>query len=196
MSFPILIRRIHLYLGLFLLPWFFLYGVSSIPFSHNTFFQQRYGAAEWSVRFDRAYELDIAPEASPRQVGERILQDAGLTGAFGANRAGDGRWNVYRHDFWSATRVTYFPDRKRLLAEDRGFRWDHFLTGWHARGGFDQDSVLEDAWGVAVDLVQIGILLWIATGVYMWWQIRQLRGWGALALGGGVLSFAVFLLAL
>ena len=38
MTFSHLNRRVHLYLGLALLPWFFMYGISSLPFAHNQFF--------------------------------------------------------------------------------------------------------------------------------------------------------------
>jgi len=47
-----------------------------------------------------------------------------------------------------------------------------------------------------VDTVCLGILIWIASGLYMWWQIRHVRLWGALALSGGLISFLVFLLGL
>jgi len=47
-----------------------------------------------------------------------------------------------------------------------------------------------------VDLVCLGFIVWIATGIYMWWQLRRTRSWGFLALGSGVLLFLVFLLAL
>ena len=41
MTFPHFNRRLHLYLGLCLLPWFLMYGASSIPFAHGQFFEAR-----------------------------------------------------------------------------------------------------------------------------------------------------------
>jgi len=41
MTFSHLNRRVHLYAGLALLPWFFMYGISSVPFAHNEFLQRR-----------------------------------------------------------------------------------------------------------------------------------------------------------
>ena len=35
MTFSHVNRRVHLYLALALLPWFFMYGISSVPFVHN-----------------------------------------------------------------------------------------------------------------------------------------------------------------
>ena len=51
--------------------------------------------------------------------------------------------NVYSYSFWKSTQLKYFVDQKRLTVEDRRFRWDHFLTGMHARGGFDQEGMLQ-----------------------------------------------------
>jgi hypothetical protein len=79
-----------------------------------------------------------------------------------------------------------------VRAEDRRFRWDQFLTGMHARGGFDQGDLLASSWSVVVDLVQVGILFWIASGLIMWWELRGHRRWGLVAILGGVASFVFF----
>jgi hypothetical protein len=62
----------------------------------------------------------------------------------------------------------------------------------HARGGFEQDRFLDKLWGVVVDLVCLGMLLWIITGIYMWWKLPSTRRWGWLALGSGIASFVFF----
>ena len=61
-------RRVHLYLGLALLPWFLMYGVSSIPFAHNAFFDQRdraKGLPQWTLRFESV--VDVEFRAIPRR---------------------------------------------------------------------------------------------------------------------------------
>jgi hypothetical protein len=191
-------RRVHLYLALLLLPWMVMYGVSALPFAHASFFEQlnESTSPDWSLRFERPYHQVIPEEADLRQVGAEMLHANGLEGSFGVYRGSAQTINVYLFDFWSATRLTYFFDEGRLRAEDRRFRWDHWLTGMHARGGFQQASWLDDAWAVVVDLACLGLLVWIASGLYMWWEVRHLRAWGLLALGGGLLSFLVFLSAL
>jgi hypothetical protein len=91
--------------------------------------------------------------------------------------------------------LKYFIAEKKLVAEDKRFRWDHFLTGMHAKGGFEQGG-LHDAWGVIVDLVCLGIVLWVLTGLLMWWKLPSTHAWGWAALLAGVASFAAFLLLL
>jgi hypothetical protein len=191
-------RRAHLYLGLALLPWFLMYAASSVPFSHAEYFNgldKAKGLPNWRPRFEKSYEIAIPAEGSLRPVGARILADHGLEGAFGTYRQSPNQINVYVHTFWKSTQLKYFIAEKKLVAEDKRFRWDHFLTGMHAKGGFEQGG-LHDAWGVIVDLVCLGMVLWVLTGLLMWWKLPSTHAWGWAALLAGAASFAAFLLLL
>jgi hypothetical protein len=194
-------RRLHLYLGLALLPWFFMYAISSVPFAHSQFFEQRDAATGlplWTLRSEHTVDLPVPEEpAELRRLGAALLEIAGIAGtSFGAYRQGPGQVNVYSYSFWSSTQLKYFVEQKKLTVEDRRFRWDHFLTGMHARGGFEQDGALQTSWSIVVDVVCVGMIVWIASGVYMWWGLRGHRAWGGLAILGGVISFVVFTLGL
>ena len=197
MTFPHFNRRLHLYLGLALLPWFFMYGISSVPFAHNQFFERRdaaRGLPLWTLRSERQLDLDVPEDPDAlRALGSRLLREAGIEGTnFGVYRQSENQVNVYSYSFWKSTQLKYFIDRRRLTVEDRRFRWDHFLTGMHARGGFEQEGFLQDSWSVVVDLVCLGIVLWIASGLYMWWHVPGHRRWGWAAILGGAASFFLF----
>ena len=66
----------------------------------------------------------------------------------------------------------------------------------HIRAGWVQESFLSDLWAVIVDVVCIAFVVWVATGLYMWWLLPATRRWGLLALGAGWVTFAVFVLTL
>ena len=116
--------------------------------------------------------------------------------SYGVYRESPTQINVYAYSFWQSTQVKYFTDRKVFTAEDRRFRWDEFLTGMHARGEFEREGILPTSWSVVVDLVQFGILAWIASGLWMWWELRGHRRWRVAAILGGTLSFAWFAMRL
>ncbi len=196
MRFSSFVRRLHLYLGMSLLPWFLMYGLSSLVFNHPRPFNYLFGPTEWTPRLERSYNLPVTPDGDGRAFGAKILKDLGLEGAFGVYWPGPREFHVYRFDFWNATQVRYLLDERRLVVLDKKFRWDHFLTGMHARGGFEQATLGDDAWAVIVDVVGVAMVLWVATGVYMWWQVRQTRRWGALALAAGFASFLALLTVL
>ena len=194
MSFNHAVRRTHLYLGLFLVPWTVLYAVSSIPFSHAQYFNDRdkaKGLPLWTQRVEIPYEAPVPEGNDLRPFAARIMADTGLKGAFGANRLPSGQVNVFVYSVWRSTQAKYFPERKTLVIEDRRFRWDQMLTGLHAKGGFEQESVLQRSWSVFIDVACLSLLLWVASGFYMWWKLGILRGWGWLCLFGGCGFFAL-----
>ena len=201
MTYSHLNRRLHLYLGLALLPWFFMYGISSVPFAHNQFFERRdaaKGLPLWTLRAERTLDVPVPESAAGlRAFGATLLEEVGIGGtSFGAYRQSPTRIDVYWYSFWKSTQLKYFVDQKKLTVEDRRFRWDHFLTGMHARGGFEQDGILQHSWSVVVDLVSVAMIVWVASGLYMWWELPGQRRWGWLAIVGGVVSFLLFTMRL
>ena len=198
MTFNLVNRRTHLYLAMFLLPWFIMYGISAVPFTRNTYFNRLYkdGTPQWTVRFERECHIAVPDGADLREVGAQILRDVDMVGPFGAYQPNKARLNIHIVDFWEGVRLTYHIKENRLKVEDKRFRWDQFFTGLHGRGGYQHDEFLNDSWAFIVDLVCLAILFWIASGLYMWWKLPSTCLWGALALGSGVLAFAAFLVAL
>ncbi len=194
-------RRTHLYLGLALVPWVLMYGLSSIPFAHAPYFQARdaaKGRPLWTLRAEIPVDAPIpeGPDAL-RGLGATLLDTAGIHGTnFGAFRQGPAQVNVYSYSFWHSIQLKYYADRRLMTVEERRFRWDQFLTGMHARGGFEQDGVMPFAWGLIVDLVCLGLIGWVASGLYMWWTLPHLRRYGWIALASGILPFLFFTLRL
>ena len=66
----------------------------------------------------------------------------------------------------------------------------------HARGGFEQEGILPLSWSVVVDLMCVGMILWVASGLYMWWGLPGHRGWGWLAILAGAATFILFIVRL
>jgi hypothetical protein len=49
---------------------------------------------------------------------------------------------------------------------------------------------------VVVDVVCITLILWISSGIYMWWGLRSTRRWGWIAIGAGVFCFGLIIVTL
>jgi len=194
-------RRLHLYLGLALAPWILMYGVSSIPFAHPAYFQQRdqaTGRPLWTVEYQRPYSVQVpAGSENLREFAQAVLTDLGIEAPnIGASRPNADTVNVIAYSFLRSTRVILRQSQQTVTVEHRRFRFDQFLTGMHARGGFVQDGLLNDLWGVIVDVVGAAMILWIMTGLILWWRIRSHRRWGLVAVGAGTAAFLVFALQL
>lgn len=201
MTYSHLNRRLHLYLGMALLPWFLMYGISSVPFAHSQFFEQRdaaKGLPLWTLRAERTIDMPVPEDtAGLRAFGAALLADAGVEAtSFGTYRQSPTQINVYAYSFWTSTQLKYFVDQQKLTVEDRRFRWDHFLTGMHARGGFEQEGFLQWSWSIVVDIVCLSMIVWIASGLVMWWELPGQRRWGWVAILAGTISFLFFTLRL
>ena len=198
MNFDRINRRLHLYLGLILLPWVTMYGVSSFILSHQATWFKFDKQPVWETVFEKPYQHaipDDANQANPtnravlRTVAAEILKENNLEGAFYANRPKTNEVTINRNTFFEQTRLTYSITDQKLRAERQRRRWDQVIVGMHFRNGYDQPLFLNKLWAFTVDLTCFTILLWVVSGLIMWWRLAQVRVWGALALGGGILSF-------
>src|SRR4030095_2335486 len=119
MTFAHFNRRLHLYLGLSLLPWSFMYAVSSVPFAHNQYFDALDAAKRlplWTLRSERTLDTGVPDDPDAlRRFGARLLKDAGIENtSFGVYRQSPTQVNVYSYSFWKSTQLKYFIDQKRL----------------------------------------------------------------------------------
>ena len=188
-------RRAHLYLGLFLAPWFLLYAASGFILNHAPWFQ--HSAARWTKVSEHACRLPATSgEDDEDALAEKVLRDQGLLGRYSADFDEDGNLVIVRHRLSGNVRLTYYPAASRVVREDQQVHADQLLTAAHFRAGFEYPYFLEILWGSIIDLLIVSSLLWIATGIYLWWKLKRFRLWGGLALAAGMLSFLLLVLGL
>jgi hypothetical protein len=68
-----------------------------------------------------------------------------------------------------------------------------FLERMHRRRGYHQPYLLEDLWAFSVDFVIAAMIVWVFSGLWMWWELKVTRLIGALVLLAGIALFALFL---
>lgn len=195
MSVSRFLRRLHLYLGVALVPWFFIYALGAAVLNHPKLCNELFKGDEpaWTVRSQKEYHRDVPDDGDLHASGEAILKDFGLDGwSFWTNRTRGGRrLVVHAYKFLATTEVLYDIDKGQATVRDQRFRWDRFFVGMHERGGFEHSTGLRMAWAVIVDLVGAAVVAWVLTGIYMWWTSRQRRLAGGIVLAAGVATFVV-----
>lgn len=192
----LLLRRIHLYLALFLTPWILMYAASTFVMNHRPLFHgpPPQPPPKFEVERELVYPGDMPEGATPKQVALQLLATLNLDGAHSVQRPGTaGAVVVNRQDPVSPRRITYNPADKRVVVEKMVFSGAGFLERMHRRRGFQQDYVLEDLWAASVDVTIVGLFCLALSGLWMWWELRVTRKWGALALGAGFALFGLFL---
>ena len=197
MTFDRINRRTHLYLGLFLMPWLLMYGVSSFIIIHEAWFRAE-KKVEWEPVFEKNYTRAINVEGGNNEPGLRavaqdILKDCDLEGAFWVDRPNPDTLHIDRFSFRDSISLTYSIKNQKLKAERQRMPWPRVVMRMHFRGGYDQPEFLDKLWGFVVDLACLGILTWVASGVIMWWRLPRLKVWGAVAMGGGLLTFLLLI---
>ena len=102
-------RRAHLYLGLVLLPWVVMYGVSSFVISHHASWFKSDKPPVWEPVFERPYQRPVPDQANNsndanreqlRVVATEILRENDLEGAFYAERPNAGELRIMRNTFF------------------------------------------------------------------------------------------------
>lgn len=147
---------------------------------HRTY-QKWHGLPGWIDAADN--------EKSLVAVAAKILKDNDLDGAFYSERPTPGELRINRRTFFDQTRLSYSIKEQKLRAERQSLTWDQVVLGMHFRNGYDQPLFLNKLWAFSVDLTCLTIILWIVSGLIMWWRLARVRLWGALALTGGIVSF-------
>jgi hypothetical protein len=193
MTFSKLNRRTHMYLALFLAPWMLGYALSTIAMSHRwiggppTYVQER----------EQNYETQFAAGTPPIEIGRQILADLDLEGAFGVQGpAADGRLTINRQDLVTPRRIVYRPAERRVTVERVTFEAGAFLNRLHRRRGYQQPYAADRVMAVSVDVVIVAMVIWAASGLWMWWEMRATRFWGIAAAASGILLFALLVFAI
>jgi hypothetical protein len=192
MTFDKINRRTHLYLGLLLMPWLLMYGVSSFIIIHQSWFRPAKPPG-WDPLFERDYHRPVPDQGNLRPVAQDILKDCGLEGAFWTNKPKPDTLQIDRFSFWGSTRLTYSVKEQKLKAELQRMPVHQAIVRMHFRGGYGQPTFWDKFWGLLVDLACAGIIVWTASGLLMWWRLPRLRAWGSIAIAGGALSFLLLI---
>jgi hypothetical protein len=181
-----LLRRVHLYLALFLTPWVLMYLASTLAMNHRS---GPAPAPRWELVSRGTYDGVFPEKASHHAIARQILTSLGMDGAHQAslqNRA----VVVQRFAALAPVRLTYCPDTRELTVEKQASSTTAFLERMHRRRGYQHPYAFEDTWAFSVDLFIFAILFWAFSGLWLWWELKVTRLLGAVALISGIAIFA------
>jgi hypothetical protein len=127
-------------------------------------------------------------------IGAKVLEDVGLAGSF--NVQGDARQPrlvIMRNTATAVYRVTWLRPEKKVQIERQQLNVPMFLNRTHFRHGYTQPFAASMTWAVIVDLVIVALVFWVLSGLWMWWEIKPARAWGAVFGLAGAAIFALLL---
>ena len=176
-----------------------MYGMSTLVMHHREFFtgHERRVAPDYKVIQDGSCELTVKDEESSEEVASRVLSDLGISGSHSVR--GDvhsGTLIINRNRPFGSYRVTFDAKEQKLKVERQKWGLAFFLEMLHRRHGFREAYLANDLWAWIVDFVIGAIVLWGATGLWMWFELSRTRKWGSVCLIAGSSLFALLLFIL
>jgi hypothetical protein len=89
-------------------------------------------------------------------------------------------------------RLTFDASINKITIEREEFRTPTILERLHRRRGYNQPYALEDTWGFTVDVAVATMVFWSLSGIWLAWELKTTRIWGAISFVVGLGLFVVF----
>jgi hypothetical protein len=190
-----LVRRVHMFTGLFLAPWMLMYALSTLVMAHREFVGSFYSSKNPAMITEREldYSRSFATNATREEIAQQILQDLGMDGAHSVSGGSSGKpVAILREHALPQRRVIFDAAKRRITIEREEFRASTVLERMHRRRGYRQPYALDDTWGFTVDVAVVTMVFWSLSGIWLAWELKTTRLWGALSLSVGLGLFALF----
>ena len=190
-----LVRRVHMFTGLFLAPWMVMYALSTLVMAHHEYVNSFYSSKSPAMVTEREldYSRSFPTNATRDIIAQQILLDLGMDGAHSVSGGRNGRpLVIQRQHALPQRRVTLDASKNKVAIEKEEFRASTFLERMHRRRGYSQPYALEDTWGFTVDVAVVTMVFWSLSGIWLAWELKTTRLWGALSFLVGSGLFALF----
>ncbi len=194
-------RKIHIYLGLYMLFFLWLFSVSGLLLNHvqDWFSHQRPAVEELT----RAIEPPTADENAGKAV--ELMKQLGWSGeiVLGPSLPRDGHF-YFRileldHLIFVDADLNNYQAKLRVVPR----RWTQFMVDMHAFTGVrrawgepvpsTRDWWMTKVWSFCIDAIAAGLMVTVLTAIYMWYQLKKKRRLGLIVLSSGVLVCSFFL---
>jgi hypothetical protein len=192
-------RRLHFYIGLYLLFFTWLFTFTGLLLNHPKWQFAQF----WPNRVQSsAIEQFRTPEcATDLECAREVMQQLGIVGEiqWPAAQPGDGSLA------FQVSRPGHIVDVKADLRTERATVQRTELNAWgimHVLHTFvgvragdstnDRDWMLTGIWALAMDAVAAGLILMVFSSYIMWYRLNGKRLGGTIALGIGLAACGVF----
>ena len=184
-------RALHLYTGLFLVPWMIVYAVSAFCLNHNEWFTEGLNPAQ---KWENVRELDFTPGPGfPQTSEEQALAILGHVDLVGPHRItgepDDNQLVIFRYCATGHYRVSWYPPRSQVVV-DRLLPTSFYsvVNSLHFQHGY-RPYFAHLAWAIIVDATTTSTIIWVISGIYLWARRPRKRLLGGLCLVAGTLLF-------
>jgi hypothetical protein len=196
-------RRLHYYIGLYLLFFCWLFALTGLLLNHSNWEFAQF----WPKRVQSSSAQDLrAPNGDTDLTRARdLMQQLGIAGdiQWPTRQPVDGpfTFQVSRPGQVVEVKADLTTRRATLQRTDLN-TWGvmhvlHTFTGVRSTDpANDRDWVLTTVWAVTMDAVAIGLILMVFSSYIMWFRLKPKRRAGVVALALGILCCGLFVVGL
>lgn len=197
-------RRLHFYLGLYLLLFLWLFSISGLLLNHP---EWELTHSFWEQRQESSSERVIVP---PRATGDLaiakdLMRQLGIAGEIHEikRNSADDQFSFRSGRPGQIFNVEARFDTQRATVTQIDLNVWGVLSGLHTFTGVsmndpgrERDWVVTRIWSVAMDAVALGLMILVLSGVYLWYRLKPKRLLGLVVLGAGTAACGCFVLGL
>jgi hypothetical protein len=190
-----LVRRVHMFTGLFLAPWMLMYALSTLVMTHQEYVNSFYASKspvmvkERELDYSRSFPTNLTRD----EIAQQILNDLGMDGTHYVSGGGNERpLVIQRQHAMPQRRLTFDASKSNITIEHEEFRAPTVLERLHRRRGYNQPYALEDTWGFTVDVAVVTMAFWSLSGIWLAWELKATRVWSAWSFVVGLGLFVAF----
>jgi hypothetical protein len=199
-TFEIWNRKLHFYLGLYLLSFLWLFSLTGLLLNHGQWSIAQAANQRRETRYEQAIQAPVGDSdlARARAVMRQLKLVGEIDWPSARQQAGRLDFNVNRPKDASQVRVDLAQNRATIQHFDNGgwaiFRIFHTFSGSRFNAPDQPDWIVTTVWVIAMDGLAAGLILMALGSYYMWYRFKRERlQLGVLILGAGWVSCALFL---
>lgn len=201
-GFPLWNRKLHYYVGLYLLFFLWLFAFSGLLLNHAWNFAQFFPNRKVS-NWERP--IQPLPQASDLAQAQDLIGQLGIRGeiAWNASRTDPARldFNVARPGSNYQVQADLKQGRAKVMLTEFNewgvLRTLHTFVGVSPDDPRNQrDWVVTSVWAVSMDAVAAGVVFLVLSSLYMWWGLKGKRTTGLVALALGIAVCGLFVFGL
>ncbi len=182
-----LMRNVHLAIGLASVLMAMVFAVSSLAFIYQKSLPKQMEENERTVQV----AAEKAP--TPRALAMELMRAEGLAGDLRLAEEKDGKFSLRIVRPGEEALVEYVVATGEATIETKRGGVLEMLKQLHTNHGIWHRYIPSELWSMLSVLASLGLILLGASGIYLWWVLKQDRLFGSLLLGGGLLYCAVAL---
>jgi hypothetical protein len=196
-------RRLHFYLGLYFIFFIWLFSISGLVLNHGKWPFADFWPEREETSSTHAIAIPVAD--GDLEAARALMSQLGIVGEVNSTER-DPTGQEFKFQVTRPGQTVNveadFAARSAEVKEIRVNAWG-VMSALHHFTGVSMDDPerqrdwwLTTLWSIAMDAIALGLVLLVASGLYLWYRLKRKRALGLVAIAAGLACCGFFLFGL